>query len=186
MVAAMRWSFLDRIDELVPGESARGRKGCASSEDYFADHFPGFPVVPGVVQIEALAQLSGKLIEVTVFDRERRWVWPILSMVRKAKFRRFVRPGDTLVLHTSIKAMRDESAVCAVRGEVDGQRTVDAEIVFVFDPEGLDTDESQKRLEVLERANLKLLWSGYVAWAEACEAAAVAAADGESSVESGA
>lgn len=167
----MRWSFLDRIDELSPGQVARGRKGCASSEDYFADHFPGFPVVPGVIQIEALAQLSGKLIEVTVFDRERRWVWPILSMVRKAKFRRFVRPGDTLVLHTELKASRDESAVCAVRGEVDGQRTVDAELVFVFDPEGLDTDEAQKRLELLERANLKLLWAGYPAWVASCQIA---------------
>lgn len=166
----MRWTFLDRIDVLTPGSTARGRKGCASSEDYFADHFPGFPVVPGVIQIEALAQLSGKLIEVSVFDRERRWVWPILSMVRKAKFRRFVRPGDTLVLHSELRASRDESAVCVVRGEVDGQRTAEAELVFVFDPEGLDTDEAQKRLELLERANLKLLWAGYPAWVESCNA----------------
>ncbi len=162
----MRWSFLDRIDELTPGADAVGRKGCASSEDYFADHFPGFPVVPGVIQIEALAQLSGKLIEVTVFENDRRWVWPILSIVRKAKFRRFVRPGDTLTLNTKLTGLRDESAVCAVRGTVDGQRTIDAELVFVFSPDRLDTDAAQKRLELLERENLKLLWSGYEAWAD--------------------
>lgn len=161
----MRWSFLDRIDELVPGSKAIGRKGCASSEDYFADHFPGFPVVPGVIQIEALAQLSGKLIEVTLFQNEQRWVWPILSMVQKAKFRRFVRPGDTLVLHTELVALRDESARCKVRGEVDGQRTADADLVFVFNPDRLAKDESQVRLERLERENLSLLWSGYDAWA---------------------
>jgi len=165
MVAAMRWSFLDRIDELSPGTSAIGRKGCASSEDYFADHFPGFPVVPGVLQVEALAQLSGKLIEVTVFQNDRRWVWPILSMVQKAKFRRFVRPGDTLVLHSQIVALRDESARCKVRGEVDGQRVIDAELVFVFDPDRLGTDEAQQRLERLERENLGLLWAGYAHWA---------------------
>ncbi len=161
----MRWIFLDRIDELKPGETAIGRKGCASSEDYFADHFPGFPVVPGVVQIEALAQLSGKLIEVTLFDSERQWVWPILSMVRKAKFRRFVKPGDTLVLHSKLLNMREESAVCAVHGTVDGQRVINAELVFVFNPDRLDTTESQERLERLERANLKLLWPEYEEWA---------------------
>ena len=161
----MRWWFLDRIDDLRSGELARGRKGVASSEDYFADHVPGYPVVPGVVQVEALAQLSGKLIEVTVFDQQKRWVWPILSMVRKAKFRRFVRPGDTLVLHSRLLELRDESAICGVHGEVDGKKTIDAELLFVFNPGDLDTREAQATLERLERENLKLLWSGYVAWA---------------------
>ena len=161
----MRWTFLDRIDEISPGESAIGRKGCASSEDYFADHFPGFPVVPGVIQIEALAQLSGKLIEITLYETTRRWVWPILSMVRKAKFRRFVRPGDTLMLHSRIKALREESAVCVVEGKVDGQRTIDAEIVFIFNPTGLDSEAAEQKLEEVEREVLKQLWSGYADWA---------------------
>ncbi|MCA9526922.1 MAG: beta-hydroxyacyl-ACP dehydratase [Myxococcales bacterium] len=163
----MRWWFLDRIDELVPGEHARGRKGVASSEDYFADHFPGFPVVPGVVQIEALAQLSGKLIEVTLFEQQRRWVWPILSMVRKAKFRRFVRPGDWLVLETRVMELRDESALCRVVSTVDGQRCTEAELLFVFNPRELDNSESQATLERVERENLRILWAGYAAWAEA-------------------
>ena len=166
----MRWWFLDRIDELVPGEHARGRKGVAGSEDYFADHFPGFPVVPGVVLIEALAQLSGKLIEVTVFEREQRWVWPIISMVRKAKFRRFVRPGDWLTLHTRIVEMRDESAICKVWGEVDGRKTTDAELLFVFNPDELDTAEAQATLERVERQTLKIMWDEYPAWVARCEA----------------
>ena len=161
----MLWRFLDRIDSLHPGETAVGRKGVAGSEDYFADHFPGFPVVPGVLQVEALAQLSGKLIEVTLYESQRRWVWPILSMVRKAKFRRFVRPGDTLVLNTRLSELRDESAICKVFGTVDGAKTIDAELLFVFNPDGLDTDAAQDKLELLERENLKQLWPGYADWA---------------------
>ena len=166
----MRWVFLDRIDELIPGERAIGRKGVSGAEDYFADHFPGWPVVPGVVQIEALAQLSGKLVEVTVFDQERRWVWPILSMVRKAKFRRFVRPGDTIELRSTISELRDESAICMVRATVDGLPTTDAEILFVFNPGDLEEAFAQRQLETLERANLDQLWAGYTDWAAKTEA----------------
>lgn len=167
----MRWWFLDRIDTLVPGERASGRKGVAGSEDYFADHFPGFPVVPGVVLIEALAQLSGKLIEVTIFEEKQQWVWPIISMVRKAKFRRFVRPGDWLSLHTELREIRDESAICKVWAEVDGRKTTDAELLFVFNPQELDTAEAQATLERVERQTLKILWDDYPDWVKRCEAA---------------
>lgn len=164
MLEPMRWIFLDRINELTVGESAEGHKCVTSSEPYFADHFPSFPVVPGVLQIEALAQLSGKLIEVTVFENEGRWIWPILSMVRKAKFRRFVRPGEILSLHSKVKTIRGESALMSVCGSVDGQKTCDAELLFVFNPDDLESDEAQQRLERLERENLKQLWNGYDAW----------------------
>ena len=162
----MRWSFLDKIIELTPGEHAIGAKGVAGSEDYFADHFPDFPVLPGVLQVEALAQLSGKLVEVTVYEQHRRWVWPILSMIRKAKFRRFVQPGVQLMLHSQLKELRDESAICKVETRVDGQRMAEAELLFVFNPDKLDTEEAQKRLEELERKNLSILWHGYKAWNE--------------------
>jgi 3-hydroxyacyl-[acyl-carrier-protein] dehydratase len=160
----MRWVFLDRIVELVPGEKARGFKGVAASEDFFADHFPGFPVLPGVLQIEALAQLSGKLIEVTVFQNDARWVWPIISIVKKAKFRRFVRPGVALELEAQIVELRDESAICKVAARLDGKITTEAELIFVFNPGDLDTPEAQATLERLERENLSQMWPGYKAW----------------------
>lgn len=167
----MRWVFLDRIVELVPGAKATGLKGVAASEDYFADHFPGFPVLPGVIQIEALAQLSGKLIEVTVFERQRRWVWPIISIVRKAKFRRFVTPGVGLELHCELLELRDESAICKAYTRLEGKVTTEAELVFVFNPGDLDTPEAQAKLERLERENLGQLWPGYKAWDAAMRAA---------------
>jgi 3-hydroxyacyl-[acyl-carrier-protein] dehydratase len=166
----MRWVFLDRIAELLPGEKARGFKGVAASEDFFADHFPGFPVLPGVLQIEALAQLSGKLIEVTVFQNDTRWVWPIISIVRKAKFRRFVAPGVALELTAELVELRDESAICKAAARLEGKVTTEAELVFVFNPGDLDTPEAQAKLERLERENLSILWPGYRAWDAAMRA----------------
>jgi hypothetical protein len=113
-----------------------------------------------------LAQLSGKLIEVSVFDAESRWVWPILSMVKKAKFWRFVRPGDVLILHAEITVIRGESALVSVVGRVGEDKTCEAELMFVFNPDNLESDESQVLLERLERENLKNLWAGYDAWSE--------------------
>ena len=158
----MRWLFLDRINTLEVGSYAEGHK-CAQRLNRISNHFR-FPVVPGVLQIEALAQLSGKLIEVSVFEAHGRWVWPILSMVRKAKFRRFVRPGDVLTLKTTIKTLRGESALVTVSGSVDGHKTCDAELLFVFNPDDLESDDSQILLEKLERENLKNLWAGYDVW----------------------
>ncbi len=160
----MRWIFLDRITEIVPGEHAVGLKGVASSEDFFADHFPGFPVVPGVVQIEALAQLSGKLVQVSVVEQKKRWVWPILSIVRKAKFRRFVRPGSSLELRSELSELRDESALCKVQARCEGERTTEAELLFVFSPGGLDTDHFQAELETYERKALQMLWADFPNW----------------------
>lgn len=149
---------------------AVGRKGVASSEDYFADHFPGFPVVPGVVQVEALAQLSGKLIQLSMYREDERWVWPILSMVRKAKFRRFVGPGDTLVLKSKIQEIRPESAICTVEATVDGQRASQAELLFVFNPGQLNTITAQAKLEEYIVGNIRMLWAGFPAYLAEIEA----------------
>ena len=62
--------------------------------------------------------------------------------------------------------LRDESAVCKVKAKVEGQVVSEAEILFVFNPENLDNQESQELLERLERKNLGLLWDGYADWDE--------------------
>ena len=70
------------------------------------------------------------------------------------------------MLHSQLKELRDESAICKVETRVDGQRMAEAELLFVFNPDKLDTEEAQKRLEELERKNLSILWHGYKAWNE--------------------
>ena len=119
--------MLDRIDEIVPGERATAIKGVTLAEDYFEDHFPKFPVVPGVLVVEALAQLSGKLIELTVWQDRDFWPFPVLSMVRNAKFRKFIRPGSQIRLEATLAEIREESAVTKCKALVDGKVTTDVE-----------------------------------------------------------
>ena len=162
----MRWRMIDKIEEIVPGERAVGAKAVTLAEDYFEDHFPKFPVVPGVIVVEALAQVSGKLIELTVFEERKLWPFPVLSIIRNAKFRRFIRPGESIKLETKLAEVREESAITRCRALVDGKPTTDVELVFVFDPEGLSSALDQHELQQIERGWLKILWPGYPEWAK--------------------
>ncbi len=160
----MRWIFLDKITELEPGKRAVGLKTATRSEDFFADHFPGFPVVPGVILLEALAQLSGKLLELTILEERHFWSWPIFTMANKVKFRKFVRPGELVRLETEITAMSVESAQTKVQAFVGDRRVTSAEQTFVFDPAGLDSDAGRQRLESHESEQFKILWDDWPAW----------------------
>lgn len=157
----MRWRFLDSIDELVLDRSAVGQICFPPDTAFFADHFPGFPVVPGVILLEALAQLSGKLIGYSVRHRRGDWPFPILSMAQAVKFRRFVRPDERVRLETRLDALRDESASVTVKALVGGRAVATAEQVFVFNAVKLDNDAEAARLEALERAELARLWKEY-------------------------
>ncbi|MCB9745708.1 MAG: beta-hydroxyacyl-ACP dehydratase [Alphaproteobacteria bacterium] len=156
----MRWLLVDRIDELILGERARGVKAFTFSEPFFADHFPGFPVVPGVLLLESMAQLSGKLIGYTVRKQRGDWPFPIFTMADRVKFRRFVPPGSVVELHSEFLSLRDESAAMKVRAKVDGKVVAQAEETFVFNAVPLDDEAERQRVEGLERRALRMLWAG--------------------------
>ena len=156
----MRWLLVDRIDEMVIGEKAVGVKAFTLSEHFFADHFPGFPVVPGVILLESMAQLSGKLIGYTVRKQRGDWPFPIFTMADKVKFRKFVRPGDAVELHSEFIALREESAVMKVRAKVGGKVVAQAEETFVFNAVAFNTPGESERVERLERKALAGLWAG--------------------------
>ena len=155
----MRWLFVDRIDTVTLGERITGVKAAGLAEDYFTDHFPKFPVVPGVIITEALAQLSGKLIELSVYEERGIWPFPILSMVNKAKFRRFVPPGSLICMESEVLSLRDESAMMKVRAKVNDKITTTAELTFVFDPGGIPNDAAN--IEAIERDFIRQIWPGY-------------------------
>lgn len=131
-----RYPFLlvDRIIELVPNQRIVGVKQVSINEPFFQGHFPGAPVMPGVLVVEALAQVGAVLALREIDDRDQKLV--LFSGIKEARFRRPVTPGDTLILE--VTAMRIGSRVQRMRGEarVDGQLAADAEIMSVIADRG--------------------------------------------------
>jgi 3-hydroxyacyl-[acyl-carrier-protein] dehydratase len=127
-----RYPFLlvDKIIELEPRQRIVGIKQVTINEYFFQGHFPDAPVMPGVLQIEALAQVGAILALREFEDRENKI--PYFSGIENARFRRPVVPGDTLVLE--VTAIRIGSRVQKMRGEakVDGQITAEAEIMCII------------------------------------------------------
>ena len=103
-----RYPFLlvDRVLEIVPNESIRGLKNVTFNEDFFNGHFPGNPIMPGVLIIEALAQLSGVLAFESKGVRPADGYIYYLAGVEKARFKRPVVPGDQLLMESQILADR--------------------------------------------------------------------------------
>jgi 3-hydroxyacyl-[acyl-carrier-protein] dehydratase len=127
-----RYPFLlvDKIVELEPRVRIVGIKQVTINEQFFAGHFPGAPVMPGVLQIEALAQVGAILALREFEDRESKI--PFFTGIESAKFRRPVVPGDTLTLE--VTALRIGSKVQRMRGlaTVDGNVTCEAEIMSII------------------------------------------------------
>src|ERR1051325_7382371 len=112
----MRWIWIDRCVEFKPGQSARAVKNLSLAEDHFADHFPGYPVMPATLILEGLAQTGGILVgEVNGFQEK-----VILAKVPRAVFHREMRAGEQLIYEAEILHLRPEGAAVLSRVLVDG------------------------------------------------------------------
>lgn len=130
--AHVRYILLDRITALQPPALARGIKCVSLSDDLFADHFPGHPVMPGAMILESLAQLGGVLLEATMRQRARHDLHAILTMVDRAKFRHVVRPGDRIELEASCERATEDGGQAQAYARVDDMLVAEAQLSFAF------------------------------------------------------
>lgn len=126
----MRFVLVDRIHSLEPGVRVVASRTIPPDEDYFADHFPGFPVVPGVLLTEMMGQAAAKALDVQRSPRGKAMLAKILS----ASFRQWVRPGDEVLLHGEITANTERYANADCRAEVNGRPVAQASLFFTFVP----------------------------------------------------
>jgi 3-hydroxyacyl-[acyl-carrier-protein] dehydratase len=126
----MRFIFVDKICELDPGKRIVALKRLTAEEELFRDHFPGFPVVPGVLLTEMMAQAAGKCIDAEGSHSGR----AMLARIQSASFHEWVRPDDDSMIHAEVIQNRPTYATAKCFVEVNGKQMCSAELFFVFVP----------------------------------------------------
>ncbi|HHM04265.1 MAG TPA: 3-hydroxyacyl-ACP dehydratase FabZ [Gammaproteobacteria bacterium] len=125
-----RYPFLlvDKVLSCLPGERLVALKNVTVNEPFFPGHFPGRPVMPGVLMIEALAQAMGILAFKTADTSPASGITFYLAAVDKVRFKRPVEPGDTLIMTVSLERHRRDMWMFSGEATVDGQPAVSAKI----------------------------------------------------------
>ena len=149
----MRFFLIDRITKWEVGLAAEAVKNVALSEDFFDDHFPRRPIMPGVLIVEGMAQLSGLLLEASLKDKYARDAKAVLTVLERTKFRDLVRPGDTLAYRCQVVALSEaggKATAAAYRGD---RCVATTGMVFAF-------KYVQDELLDQRRAELMRVWMG--------------------------
>jgi 3-hydroxyacyl-[acyl-carrier-protein] dehydratase len=123
----MRFQLVDRIVAVEPGRNLRATKNLTLGEEYLADHFPTFPVMPGVLMLEALVEAGAWLLRLS--DDFRHSVI-VLREARNVKYGTFMEPGRQMTVTVELTEQDGSSATFKGRGEADGQTTVSARLTL--------------------------------------------------------
>ena len=142
----MKFILIDQITELEAESHIEGVKNLSLAEEYLSDHFPGFPVMPGVLMLEALTQLSAWLMRV---KEEFRYSMIMLKQAKAVKYNNFLVPGKSLKLRSELKNNSNREYEFKGTGTVDGTSAVSAKLILVQfnlaekNPNLQESDETQ-------------------------------------------
>lgn len=121
--------LIDRVEEIVEGEKIVAIKNVTMNEPFFVGHYPGEPVMPGVLIIEAMAQAGAvAILSMDEFKGKK----PFFGAIDKAKFRKKVVPGDTLRLEVTFTKFRGNAGIGKGIAYVDGKKAAEAELTFMI------------------------------------------------------
>ena len=147
----MRFFLIDRISRWEVPHAAEAVKNVALSEDFFDDHFPRRPIMPGVLMVEGMAQLAGLLLEESLRQKYARNGKALMTVLERTKFRQMVRPGDQLTYRAEVTSLSRAGGKAAVQASCGDRPVVTSGMVFVFQ------DVDDPLLEV-KRAELMRIW----------------------------
>jgi 3-hydroxyacyl-[acyl-carrier-protein] dehydratase len=123
--------FVDAVDEVAPGERVVARYRVTGDEAFLAGHFPGNPIFPGVLQLEALAQAGAVAL---LADERYAGTLPLFGGVEAVRFRRQVTPGDEMRLEVTMETLSTRGGWGTARATVDGKTCCQARLFFVLAP----------------------------------------------------
>lgn len=129
-----RYPFLlvDRVIELTPGERAVGIKNVSANEPFFEGHFPDFPVMPGVLIVEAMAQVGAVAL---MADDENKGKLGLFAGIDNVRFKRQVKPGDVLHMEVELGAFRRGVGTGTAKATVDGELACKGDLMFALIPD---------------------------------------------------
>ena len=145
-----RYPFLmiDRVIELVPRERIVALKNVTINEPYFQGHFPGLPIMPGVLIVEAVAQAGGALLLTEVEDRDQKLM--VFTGIERARFRRPVSPGDQLRIEVEVKSWRMNAVRMEGKAYVGEKRVAEATVTCQLVPRTQNAYAGQEPAPVAE------------------------------------